>query len=325
MPDSNTSLLNKKVDNDAILAKEEAEVEKQLAAEEEGAESQETVTTETPAEETKTEGDQETPDAKEETKTEETQTETETKEDTSPADADSDKEAHSKLSARGQKRFAELNGDAKKVPDLEKKIEVLEKIIESTSVELPEGFLSNKKPADAAKSDSKLPWDQNGKQEDSEDGTLTTEQLDAQVKDEATKAAREESRRVRIATRLQTDGVLIEEKYPEFRKPTEDKPNDRFDQDLTAFAWKIFHTEFEKNPETRLMDVVEQVMSVKRKAAEEARKQQAAIVDKQDAEQAIDPSGTPQFQNENNVLEGKIKSANSMKELEALEKSLTAE
>lgn len=301
----------KKAENDDILAKAEEEANKAAAGE---GESQETTT---PAETPVTPEGGETPDPNGE------QTPAET---TTPSDTETDPEDLSHISARGQERIKKLADEAAKVPDLQHKVEVLEKLVNRTR-SAASGARVPGQPGNGEggkQSGGKLPWDQTATQTlpDGESTELTIDE----VKEEVRKTTREEIENENIVNAMETDAILMEEKHPEFRKPTDDKPNPAFDQDLVNFVMGIFQNEVKQNKKTRLSDVVERVMSIRRRGAEEERKRKTEIVSRQAAEQAIDPSGTtPLSPSGNDNLEGKIRGAKSMKDLEKLEKLISAE
>ena len=318
MPDSDNQSLNlaKKAENDEILAKAEEELNAQLSGEqvEEVSETQEQP--EGPKEEPKTEEEaapaEETP-SEEQPKTEADTSQSETETETEEVDL-------SQISARGQDRIKELAEKAKQVPELERKMKVLESIVRQTRGALPR---KEETPAPSTSS-ANLPWDQTSTQETTEEDSqeLTEAQLEEKIK----KTTREEIDNENIAKTLETDAILIEDQYPVFRKPTEGNPNPEFDPELTNFVWDIYLKEMKEDKFIRLSTVVDKVMAIRSKAAEQGKKASADILAKQASEQAIDPSGTPaSTPSANDNVEGKIKGAKSMKDLEALEKLISAE
>lgn len=297
MADTPTINYVKHAENDKLLAEEEAKVAAQLNGEEPQGE--------TPKEEPKPETPSETP--KEETPTEQP---TEDKSETPKEDeVEAAKENEDVKSVRGQKRVQELaNGKA----EAENKVEALQKEIERFNRQLNGRYDIKPLPQKGnGQAQSTLPWAP--KQEETGDHQMTQEELQKMIDERAQLNSRNE----RIVERLDNDIVLVKSKYPVF-----DDESSEHDPELTARVSKWYEAMFKQDPTVRFADYVDQLMALRDKGAEEGKRQTAAVLKKQAAEQAIDSSGLPQKSTADEDVESKIRSARSSKELAEMEKLL---
>lgn len=118
----------------------------------------------------------------------------------------------------------------------------------------------------------------------------------------------------RSAEMFNEDLKKIEQEHPELN---EDAPE--YDDDLSNFVAELYQSRSAKNPNVRLTEVVEQVMKVRGKAAEEAQKKQADKVAKQASKQAMTSTGG---KTETTNLATKLAEVDSEAELAELRKLL---
>lgn len=191
------------------------------------------------------------------------------------------------LSAKAQKRFKRL---AKLNSDLNHELAFLRKNTPKTE------------PAPEPKR-TPLPW------ENADEPDV------AQIASEkARETVMETLRTERILSTIKEDVKEVEAKYPELN------PNaPEYDRVLLAKVSTWYKAQFKENNELRLKDFVEEVFALRERGIEKGRQEVTGKIAKQSAEQALTPSGG---RVETSSVEEKIRSARSISELEALEKSL---
>lgn len=191
------------------------------------------------------------------------------------------------LSAKAQKRFKHLS---KLNSELNRELAFLRKNTPKTE------------PAPEPKR-TPLPWEN----EDEPDvAQIATEK--------ARETVMETLRTERILSTIKEDVKEVEAKYPELN------PNaPEYDRVLLAKVSTWYKAQFKENNELRLKDFVEEVFALRERGIEKGRQEVTGKIAKQSAEQALTPSGG---RVETSSVEEKIRSARSISELEALEKSL---
>lgn len=191
------------------------------------------------------------------------------------------------LSAKAQKRFKHLS---KLNSEMNRELAFLRKNTPKTE------------PAPEPKR-TPLPWEN----EDEPDvAQIATEK--------ARETVMETLRTERILSTIKEDVKEVEAKYPELN------PNaPEYDRVLLAKVSTWYKAQFKENNELRLKDFVEEVFALRERGIEKGRQEVTGKIAKQSAEQALTPSGG---RVETSSVEEKIRSARSISELEALEKSL---
>lgn len=292
----------KRAENDETLAEEEKKVNAELAG--------------------GNAGDEGEGEKKEDVKPGEGEQQEEKKEEATDADKQDDNKEHSQLSARGQKRVEDLAQKANRVPELEKENERLRKILGIEPGVDGETIRQAGEPKKPEKTQA-LPWE---KQDDgSQTRELTPEEYEADVQKKAEIAAQKVIDNERVAATLRFDVKQSEELYPELRKPTPENPNPQFDQAVVDLISRVYAAEFKQNNKVRLAGIVESVMRIRKQGAVDEQRKRKEALDRQDAEQAIDPSaGGSEQKSANDNIEGKIRGAKSMKDLAALEKLISS-
>ena len=149
-----------------------------------------------------------------------------------------------------------------------------------------------------------LPWDG--------DREITVEEYERAVEDKAQKIVQGELKKEKVVAALREDVSAVEKDYPEF------KPGSPvYSEALVVRVSEWFKILHRQNPELRLKSFVDELMELKSKGASEAKTQITAKVVQQAATQALTPTGIkPTAQAD---INDKIKSAKSLKELDALE------
>jgi len=308
---------------DEQLAQLEAETMKALGKKPDATASEETP--ETPSTEQTEQPGEETPEDKQPEETPEA-------EETTTPDSDADEEIDlSQFKAKGQERIKDLADKASKVPQLEKEVQRLQKLLGLGPTEKPQAQPAQPRQA-PQKPVTPLPWAKPATEETpADEQNLTEEELNQRIQDESQRSIRND----RILRTLDYDISAAEDKYPELRKPKThfekgedgkqvevvDEPNPAFDQKLTENIAKWYQTLFKEDNTLRFGEFVDQVMSLKAKGTEEGKKAKVKILQKQADEQAIDPSGTPTNSGTDN-LESKVRGAKSASDLAEIEKLL---
>lgn len=137
----------------------------------------------------------------------------------------------------------------------------------------------------------------------------------AQVIVEQTLNQREQQQmRAQAIERFQEDLTAVESKYEVLN---EDSPE--YDEKLAFLVSDLYKSRSEYDPKIRLTDVVEEVMAVRRQAAEESSKKQVHKLAKKASQQAISPSGG---RSETNSLAKQLEEVDSEAELLELRKKL---
>lgn len=299
----------KHADLEAELAEEEAKVNAQMAKEN-GSSSDESAPSDTTPASTEGEGvkDGEGQPSKPETTKPEGDGEGKKEEGEGELDP-------SQLSEKAQKRFKELADENKRLKE-----EAAKRGSGQPAAPASPGIpdILNGKTGDG-----KLPWD--SKPSDNDGGTreITQEEYEANLKEKAKAAAREEINNERTLNQLRDDTFVLEDKYPVLREKNDDgSDNPDFDATLVQDIAEWYKKLFKEDHSLRLLTFVDKLMSLRSKGAEQGKAQATETLKKQAASQAVDPSGTPSSKGSDADLESQIRGATSMKELEALEKRL---
>lgn len=220
-----------------------------------------------------------------------------------PADGgESDDEEMSQLSEKAQKRFRDL-------VDQKKKLE--QELLQERKNRLLSQPGVGSKPASPTDNGSKggsptapLPWD--GSRE------ITTEEYEKAVEDKAQKIVQGELKKEKMLASIRTDVKSIEGDYAEYNPDSE-----HYDEALVVRTSEWFKVLHKQNPDLSLRAFVDELMSIKSKGATEAKSTITAKVAKQAATQALSPTGVKA--NAQTTVEDRVKSAKTLKELEALE------
>tara|TARA_R110000868_G_C10972640_1_gene770687 strand:- start:21236 stop:22108 length:873 start_codon:yes stop_codon:yes gene_type:complete len=122
---------------------------------------------------------------------------------------------------------------------------------------------------------------------------------------------------IQAEERFREDLKVMEEKHPEL-----DEDHPEYEEELAFFISDIYQSRFEKNPKTRLPEVVSQVMKLRGKATENALKEQVGKVAKQASKQAMSPSSG---KTDTSTLSSKLAEVDSYAELDELRKLLPQE
>lgn len=203
------------------------------------------------------------------------------------------------LSEKAQKRFRQMNDELKRLKARENAQKFGPK---PTSV--PDSRQSSSKP-------TALPWDTsaNGPKE------VTAEEYEAEVQAKAREAVKLELKNQQIVNNVTEDRKYLETTYAELNEESDD-----FDPVLAENVATWYKALFRTNPDIRLKDFVEEVMSLRTKGVEKGKSEVTATVMRQAAEQAISPS-TSRVVSKNAA--DAIAGARTMEELEAAEKLLS--
>lgn len=217
-------------------------------------------------------------------------------------------EQEPELSQRGQERFRKLAEERKQaLEELEKLKSEKNDLLSMVESLQSQGYTRNQ--AEQAVQDGI-----NQGKIDPKQYQLDVER-NAQAIVKQTLAEKEQEQVVgRAIERYTEDLQTIEEKHPELN---EDNPE--YDEDLSHFVAELYQGRFAKDPKTRLPDVVNQVMKLRGKAAEEAQKKQVSKVAKQASQQAMTSSGG---KTETTNLATKLAEVDSEAELAELRKLL---
>lgn len=137
----------------------------------------------------------------------------------------------------------------------------------------------------------------------------------AQVIVEQTLHQREQQQlRKQSAERFQEDLNAVEKKYDELN---EDSPE--YNEKLALFVSDVYSFKNSQNPQVRLTDVVEEVMTLREQAAEDSTKRQVDKIRRQASRQAMSPNGG---KTETSSIEKRIQEADSPAELERIRKEI---
>lgn len=267
--------------NDEEIAKLEAEIESQLASQQEEG----LPDSETPSEEDKPDSES-VPE--EENIVEEESPEIEDS-DTIEDDGEELKDEEVKrLSAKAQRRFRKLTEE---LNEKERLLEAREKY--------------EPKPKPEEIQPQRLPWDL-----DEGNGNQQVD-LQEEIEKRSREIVKEELHNKEIIQNLQSDIKSVQDKYPELNPEDTD-----YDPVLVTKISSWYKAQFVQNPDLRLSDFTEEIMSLKTAGKEQGKAEITGKVMKQAAEQALTPSTV---KTEGRSAVDAIRKASSIEELEELE------
>jgi AAA15 family ATPase/GTPase len=205
-----------------------------------------------------------------------------------------------KLSHKAQKRYAEITKQNRELKDR------LEKLSGSQTPRLP----TTQTPPPS------LPWQTDAvTPPPSQDGREVTQaEYEAEIESKAREVVRKEFEQREFLQNLHTDISECERKYPELNPMA-----DNYDDGLATRIANWYKAQVQQNPNLRMKEFVDDVMSIKAKANAEARSQVTGKVIQQANNQALSPT-TPSTNSKS--VEDLLSGAKSMADLDSLERYL---
>jgi len=138
----------------------------------------------------------------------------------------------------------------------------------------------------------------------------------ANVVDQRLREVAMNQQQIRQAELFQEDLGTVEKEYAVLNPDSPD-----FDPDFERLVGEVYQSKIEKNPHLRLKDLAKEIVEIRDKAVEKARKTQVHKIARQASQQAISPSGDKTTSGEDSIQQ-KLASATTDADLETIKEEI---